>query len=109
MKLRFCIILLVLIFTTVVSHAQTINWEKNFGTNVFGSSVQALSDGYIALGGSLNFPNYTGYIVRTDLQGNKSWEKSYGDGSNPIIPSSIAKTSDGGFVFVGDNNSHPYM
>jgi hypothetical protein len=82
-------------------------WEKTFGdTNTdFGSAVQPTSDGgYIVVG--TRYRTTTGggldtYIVKTDANGNLSWERimatTSGGGGN-----SVTQTPDGGYAIIGD-------
>ncbi len=96
-----------------------VSWSpKSFGTETDDNAycIKALSDGYIIAGSSQGFDDnddLDAYIIRTDLQGNIKWEKTYEN----IISSrqmdneafSIELTNEGGFIFVGytgdSNNS----
>jgi hypothetical protein len=94
--------------------AGVISWSMNYGgtSDDFASSVRETSDGgYIIAGTSFSSDvNVTGHlgdntksdfwIVKTDVTGAISWEKSYGgnqsDGANDI-----QETSDNGFIVAG--------
>ncbi len=58
-------------------------WEQYYGGyhTDQGFSVKSLDDGFIAIGYTSSQPGTTRgnfYLVRTDLDGNKIWEKNYG-------------------------------
>jgi hypothetical protein len=82
-------------------------WEKNFGgsNSERGYSVAQTTDGgYILVGYKISYSDSWPdvYLIKTDSQGNKLWEKTFG-GSNDIDEGySVAQTSDGGYVIVGE-------
>ncbi len=83
-------------------------WEKAYGGagGEVGISVQEASDGgYIVSGWTDSFGNsYQVYLVKTDAQGNKIWEKALGgDGSENGL--SVQETSDGGYIVAGYTTS----
>jgi len=80
-------------------------WEKNFDkiANEWAYSVQSTEDsGYIITG----YTKIKGegkrdvYLLKTDAEGNKEWEKTYGGHSNDW-GESIQLTKDGGYIIVG--------
>jgi hypothetical protein len=72
------------------------------GTQNFVGRVEITSDGgYVLLGTSSAF-NDPGqlYLIKTDKNGNKVWEKNYG-GPGQDAGASLRQTSDGGFILLG--------
>lgn len=92
-------------------------WIKNFGGkdyDEFRSIIQTSDGGYIAAGSSssndgdfagMNKGNTDAVIVRFDRSGNKQWVKTVG-GTNYEDFTSIAKTSDGGYIAAGCSSSN---
>jgi hypothetical protein len=84
-------------------------WEKTFGGSGLdsGSSVQQTSDGgFIIVGYTTSFGagGFDVWLIKTDADGNKLWEKTFG-GSRRDWGSSVQQTSDGGFIIVGYTTS----
>lgn len=85
-------------------------WEKTFGGDRedVGYSVQQTSDGgYIVAGytGSFGKGLYSVYVVKTDLEGDTVWTKTYG-GTGQDYGYSIQETSDGDYVVVGRTGTY---
>jgi hypothetical protein len=84
-------------------------WNKTYGGSDYdyGYSVQETKDGgFILLGGTWSFGAGLEdfWLIRTDSEGNEIWNKTYG-GSGMEYPSSIQKTSDGGYIIIGSTES----
>src|SRR3989338_3614715 len=90
-----------------------MTWQKNFGRGPKDQaySLKLTSDGgYVIAGRSeILFPvgsrpaaQEDAYIVKTDADGNKLWEKKYAEKADEIWDArSIQETSDGGYIVVG--------
>jgi len=83
-------------------------WEKLYGGTdmVSASSIEQTSDGgYIVAGENWIFGEGGGvYVIKLDSDGNKVWEKTYGDVEGLYDKegaSSIEQTSDGGYIVAG--------
>jgi hypothetical protein len=84
-------------------------WDRTFGGSGLdsGSSVQQTSDGgFILVGYTTSFGagGFDVWLIKTDADGNKLWEKTFG-GSRRDWGSSVQQTSDGGFIIVGYTTS----
>jgi len=83
--------------------AGNILWDKTFGGTTFdeGKSVQQIADGGYIITGYTNSGGYggnTGWLIKTDSAGNKSWDKTF---SEVRCGNSVQQTSDGGYIITG--------
>ncbi len=81
------------------------SWSRTFGgsENDLAYSVQQTSDGgYILFGTTLSYGagNYDFWLIKTDAEGNKEWERTFG-GSDWDGGTSVQQTSDGGYILLG--------
>jgi hypothetical protein len=90
-------------------------WDKTFG-RIFsdsGECVQQTTDGgYIIVGGKTEPEICNGYIcpgdlwlIKTDPNGNKEWDKTFG-GTEADWGSSVQQTTDGGYIITGSTRSY---
>ena len=83
-------------------------WDKTFGgtnTNVAYSIEQTTDGGYVVAGETdKNFGYRTNaWIIKTDANGNKLWDKSIGE-SGYELAYDIIQAKDGGYVIAGTKN-----
>lgn len=84
-------------------------WAKTFGGagEDYGRSFVQTSDGGYALAGWTNSFGAGGndfWLVKTDVNGNQQWAKTYG-GSSDDMGYSVVQTSDGGYAISGYTES----
>jgi hypothetical protein len=80
-------------------------WDKTFGGSDYdiAYAVQQTSDGgYILAGYTSSFGAGVGdaWLIKTDANGNKVWDKTFG-GSNNEVALAVKQTSDGGYILAG--------
>lgn len=80
-------------------------WTKTFGGTGrdYCNSVQQTSDGgYILAGYTLSFGSGSEdfYIIKTDINGNEEWYKTYG-GTYSDVANKVRLTEDGGLIIAG--------
>jgi hypothetical protein len=78
-------------------------WQRNFNAGT-GMSIQQTSDGgFIVAGWNYVFPNYRVYLIRTDISGNLSWERTFVGHNSNSYGLSVQQTADGGYIIAGYN------
>ncbi|KPJ54443.1 hypothetical protein AMJ39_00370 [candidate division TA06 bacterium DG_24] len=85
-------------------------WTRTYGGSSYdsGESVaQTLDEGYIVAGGTTTFGagSWDIYVIKTDSLGDTMWTRTYG-GPNYEGGFSVAQTSDGGYIIVGETESY---
>lgn len=106
-NIMFACISIISAMPYIAAHGQT--WIKIYGGSEwdFGHSVCQLPDGGYIIAGRTTSYGAGGedlYLIRTDPAGDTSWTKTYG-GSGSDGATSIALTSDGGFMITGRTQS----
>ncbi|WP_299225259.1 serine hydrolase [uncultured Psychroserpens sp.] len=78
-------------------------WNKKFGGKSYdkASSILATNNGYLIIGSTSSYGNgnYDMFVIKTDKQGNKIWQNSYGDFYNEYGYS--AEKTDNGYLIKG--------
>ncbi|PCH95984.1 MAG: hypothetical protein COB85_04095 [Bacteroidetes bacterium] len=86
-------------------------WTKSYGGDTLdiGYSVQQTIDGgYIIAGETRSFGSgYSDfYVIKTDLDGDTLWTKTYGGSLSSDYGVSIQQTSDGGYIITGNTGAY---
>ncbi|MFC1925922.1 glycohydrolase toxin TNT-related protein [Chloroflexota bacterium] len=97
------------------TEGQVIEWEKTIGGensdySYIAESVSQTSDGgYIVAGytadSAISAGNYDFWLVKTDVTGEKIWEKTYG-GYEAERAYSVYQTADHGYIVAGESYSY---
>ncbi len=98
----------ILLLKTDAEGSEVWNRTFNMGAgNDIGGDVLETEDGYVIAGrtGSMETGGKDVLVVKTDLEGNDVWNKTYSLGTGEEAGSSIAETEDGGFIIAGFTNS----
>ncbi|WP_111682466.1 serine hydrolase domain-containing protein [Winogradskyella tangerina] len=78
-------------------------WNKRFGGKSYdkASSIVATPDGYLIVGSTSSYGNgnYDMYVIKTDKDGKKEWQNTYGDFYNEY--GYTAEVTDKGYVIKG--------
>lgn len=98
MRKKGWVIILLLLHTSVL-YAQ--NWPKVYlGMNAFANGVINNYDkGFLILGTKTNYK--LGWIIKTDVNGDKLWDKKIGTGQYTLLPKNIEQTYDNGYIVCG--------
>jgi predicted RNase H-related nuclease YkuK (DUF458 family) len=88
------------------NEAPDVEWTKTFGGDDRdeGYSVQQTKDGgYIIAGETSSFgaEGRNIWLIKTDAQGNKIWDKTFFAGWNKWLFPSVQQTTDDGYIIVG--------
>ncbi len=96
-----------LVKTDLSGNAQ---WNRTYGGTSYDSAqalVQAADGGYALAGPTSSYGagNLDFWLVRTDVNGNAQWNKTYG-GTNVDYAYALVRTADGGYALAGSTGSY---
>jgi len=85
-------------------------WDRTFGRTEddFGFSVQQITDsGYIIAGETWSFGagSINVWLIKTNGNGDKVWDRTFGGESTIAVAYSVRQTLDGGFIIAGYTGS----
>ncbi len=97
------------VYLIKVDNSGTLIWEKTFGgtSSDYGSSIITTSDsGFIVVGETHSFGLGSSdvYLLKIDINGNLSWEKTFG-GTGEDFGLSVIETSDNNYILAGMKSS----
>lgn len=82
---------------------QTYDWKDHDEAQTV---IQTSDYGFVLGGSSSDFyEHWNGWLVKTDANGRRQWNRTYGGSSHDYIHK-IVQTVDGGFAFAGDTRSY---
>jgi hypothetical protein len=91
----------------------TLQWNRTFTGNndIDPLAFVKTSDGGYAITGIISYYAGSTYVrlawfLKTDVQGNAQWTKTYGDSSGVFEARALTLASDGGYVIAGDYASY---
>ena len=86
-----------------------IVWTRTYGgaSDDVGFAILTLQDGYCIAGSTMSFGagGMDAYLIKTDLNGDTLWSKTYGTSDSDACLS-IKQTADAGFIMTGFANKH---
>lgn len=96
--------MLVLISVTIISYGQ--EWLRIFSSNTQLLWSNQLAEDYdhgilIGANRSISTIMKTGWVIKTDINGNTLWEKKFGNGMRMWALDGIDRTPDGGVIIAG--------
>ncbi|KYK34533.1 MAG: hypothetical protein AYK22_05240 [Thermoplasmatales archaeon SG8-52-3] len=85
-------------------------WDETFGSTdgYYGFCVQLTADGGYIISGYIytySNQNYDALLIKTDSEGNKEWDETFG-GTDIEIAYSVQLTADGGYISTGRTDSY---
>ena len=104
------------IFLLKINNSGGVTWDKTFQISTddddIGEAVVEVSDGYVVAGYTTQLqtsPNDTTYdifLIKTDLNGNIQWAKTYGDDYDSEVAYDIEMATDGNLLITGFTNQN---
>jgi hypothetical protein len=112
--LKKCLVLLVTPLFFFINPCSGQVWPRvyHYDYHVYFENIREDYDkGYVICGNHLLNVNkiHFGLILKTDINGNKLWEKRYGNVESSTFFTHMERTSDGGAIFSGGTNDNDIM
>lgn len=115
LKMKKIILLVLLASFFSVSYSQSNEWIRVFYepiTNYSNDLIETYDKGYVILATvrPVGFPyhEFWTWIIKTDINGEKLWEKKIGNGTDLCGLHNIYQTSDGGYILSGGTTLSDY-
>ena len=104
------VLAVIIVIVSMQKPGPAITFKKTFGGSNWDwceSVIQTLDGGFLAAGGTESFGAgcVDFWLIKTDKNGNKIWDKTFG-GSNSDGCLSVIQTTDGGFLAAGYTYSY---
>lgn len=97
-----------------VDHQGKELWNRTFGGSGNNSRynngfwVEVTQDNGYIITGKIGFDNIDVWLIKTDLNGNKEWNRTFG-GSGDDSGHCVKQTGDGGYIITGDTSTHIWL
>ena len=102
-------ILFAAISLLLASSVATADWDKTFGGSGLdvGQCVRQTSDGGYIIVGSIDLSLYSKdiWLIKTDSNGTKQWDRTFGEYDHGDEGYSVQQTADGGYIITGETGS----
>jgi hypothetical protein len=97
------------IYLIKLNAAGVVQWKKTYGGSSYdiGYTVQQTTDNGFIIGATTNSfgaGNWDAYLIKTDVNGNVQWSKTYGK-SGEDRAQCARQTADGGYILCGRSTS----
>jgi len=103
-----------LVFVSYLLQAQEVNWVQTYEVSPHGTGafdvISLSAQGFVVAGNAIFPPdsgNFQGWVMRTDLQGDVVWSRTYGD-STPETFTSVTLMNNQLWI-AGHNSSWPIL
>jgi hypothetical protein len=113
LKLLSTMIILIVAIPLSYGQAPVVEWELVIGADGSDNVInifQTEDGGYILGGTTQHFGgrNQDNFFIKLNADGDTVWTKAYGDNNYSETVSEFIRTSDGGYIAIGNKTSSPY-